>query len=43
VPFARSINPITGTNWEGTGVVSDIAVPAAQSRDVAYAKAAWDC
>jgi hypothetical protein len=39
VPFARSINPITGTNWEGTGVVPDIAVPAAEARDVAYAKA----
>jgi hypothetical protein len=39
VPFARSINPVTGTNWEGTGVVPDIAVPAAEARDVAYAKA----
>jgi hypothetical protein len=39
VPFARSINPVTGTNWEGTGVVPDIAVPAEDARDVAYAKA----
>jgi C-terminal processing protease CtpA/Prc len=39
VPFARSINPITGTNWEGTGVVPDIAVPAAEALDVAYGKA----
>jgi C-terminal processing protease CtpA/Prc len=39
VPFARSINPITGTNWQGTGVVPDTAVPAAQACDVAYAKA----
>jgi hypothetical protein len=39
VPFARSINPVTGTNWEGTGVVPDIAVPADQARDVAHAKA----
>jgi Peptidase family S41/N-terminal domain of Peptidase_S41 in eukaryotic IRBP len=39
VPFARSINPVTGTNWEGTGVVPDIAVPADEARDVAYAKA----
>ncbi len=39
VPFARSVNPVTGTNWEGTGVVPDVAVPADQARDVAYAKA----
>jgi len=36
VPFARSISPITGTNWQGTGVVPDIAVPAGQAYDVAY-------
>jgi hypothetical protein len=36
VPFARSINPVTGTNWQGTGVVPDIAAPAAQAREVAY-------
>lgn len=28
VPFARSINPVTKTNWEGTGVKPDVAVPA---------------
>jgi C-terminal processing protease CtpA/Prc len=39
VPFARSINPVTGTNWQGTGVVPDTAVPADQAYDVAYAKA----
>jgi len=39
VPFARSVNPVTGTNWEGTGVVPDIAVPAAEAFDVAYGKA----
>jgi hypothetical protein len=39
VPFARSINPITGGNWEGTGVVPDVAVAADEARDVAYAKA----
>jgi hypothetical protein len=36
VPFARSVNPVTGTNWEGTGVVPDIAVPADRACDVAY-------
>jgi hypothetical protein len=39
IPFARSINPVTGTNWQGTGVVPDVAVPSEQARDVAYAKA----
>jgi C-terminal processing protease CtpA/Prc len=39
VPFARSINPVTGTNWEGTGVTPDVVVPAAQAFDVAYGKA----
>jgi C-terminal processing protease CtpA/Prc len=39
IPFARSINPVTGTNWQGTGVVPDIAVPEAQAYDTAYAQA----
>ncbi|WP_018353087.1 S41 family peptidase [Longispora albida] len=38
VPTARSINPVTGTNWEGTGVHPDIAVPADQALDLAYQK-----
>jgi peptidase S41-like protein len=28
VPFARAINPISKTNWEGTGVEPDVKVPA---------------
>ena len=39
VPHARSVNPVTGTNWEGTGVTPDIAVAAAEAYDVAYARA----
>jgi C-terminal processing protease CtpA/Prc len=39
IPFARSVNPVTGTNWQGTGVVPDIAVPEAEAYDVAYARA----
>ena len=39
IPFARSVNPVTGTNWQGTGVVPDVAVPEAQARDVAYTRA----
>lgn len=31
VPFARAINPITGTNWEGQGLTPDIEVPAADA------------
>ncbi|MGH3246062.1 MAG: S41 family peptidase [Trebonia sp.] len=39
IPFALSINPVTGANWQGTGVVPDIAVPDAEAYDVAYARA----
>jgi C-terminal processing protease CtpA/Prc len=39
IPFARSVNPVTGTNWQGTGVVPDIAVPEAEAYDVAYVRA----
>jgi hypothetical protein len=39
VPFARAINPVSKTNWEGTGVTPDVAVPAAQAFDRAYAMA----
>lgn len=28
VPHERAINPVTKTNWEGTGVQPDVAVPA---------------
>ena len=31
VPTGRAISPITGTTWEGTGVVPDIEVPAEQA------------
>ncbi len=39
IPFARSVNPATGTNWQGTGVIPDTQVPADQAYDAAYAKA----
>ena len=39
VPFARSVNPVTGTNWQGTGVIPDTAAPAAEAYDVAYRRA----
>jgi retinol-binding protein 3 len=31
VPFARAVNPVTKTNWEGTGVEPDVKVPAAEA------------
>jgi len=31
VPFARAINPVTHTNWEGTGVEPDVKVPAGEA------------
>ena len=39
VPFARSVNPVTGTNWQGTGVIPDTQVTADEAYSVAYAKA----
>jgi C-terminal processing protease CtpA/Prc len=36
VPVARAVNPVTGTNWEGTGVEPDVAVTAGEAFDVAY-------
>jgi hypothetical protein len=36
VPFARAINPITKTNWEGVGVKPDVEVPAAQAFKTAH-------
>ncbi|HWB78266.1 MAG TPA: S41 family peptidase [Nannocystaceae bacterium] len=40
LPHARAINPITKTNWEGTGVKPDVEVPAAQALDKALELAA---
>lgn len=35
VPTGRAISPITGTNWEGVGVIPDVAVPADQALEKA--------
>jgi hypothetical protein len=40
IPSARAINPITHTNWEGTGVQPDIAVDAADALKMALSLAA---
>jgi len=42
LPFGRAVNPISGTNWEGTGVEPDIKVPQEEALDVAYLKALKD-
>ncbi len=39
LPFGRAVNPITGTNWEGSGVEPDIAVPADKALDTAHIEA----
>lgn len=39
LPFGRAVNPITGTNWEGSGVAPDIEVSQEKALDVAHLKA----
>ena len=31
IPYGRAVNPITGTNWEGTGIEPHIEVPAEEA------------
>lgn len=40
VPTGRAINPVTGTNWEGTGVEPDIACASDEAYDLALERAA---
>ena len=35
IPTARAINPVTGSNWEGTGVIPDVQVPSETALDTA--------
>jgi retinol-binding protein 3 len=39
VPFGRFVNPMTKTDWEGTGVEPDIKVSAANALDEALRRA----
>ena len=39
LPEQRSVNPVTGTNWQNVGVKPDVAVPADQALDKALALA----
>ena len=36
IPVGRAINPVTGGNWERSGVTPDVAVPAEQALTAAY-------
>lgn len=36
IPIARTINPVSGTNWEGVGVVPDHEVPESEALTVAH-------
>jgi C-terminal processing protease CtpA/Prc len=38
VPNGRARNPITGTNWEGVGVIPDVAVPSGNALKTALEK-----
>jgi hypothetical protein len=39
IPYGRAINPVTNTNWEGTGVEPHIQVPRDEALDVAKLEA----
>jgi retinol-binding protein 3 len=36
LPYGRPINPVTGSNWEGSGVEAHIAVPAEEALKAAH-------
>lgn len=40
VPYARMINPVSGTDWEGVGVQPDVRVPEGDALDTARRLAA---
>src|SRR5580658_3990770 len=42
ISVAESIHPVSGGNWEGTGVVPDVETTAAQARGTAYRRALAD-
>lgn len=39
IPTGRAYSPVTKTNWEGTGIAPDVAVPAPQALQTAYVTA----
>jgi hypothetical protein len=40
VPFAKAVNPVSKSNWEGTGVEPDVKVSAADALATAQKLAA---
>ncbi len=36
IPVGRVINPVTGRNWEGSGVTPDISIPSEKAFEIAY-------
>lgn len=36
IPVARAVHPVSGTNWEGTGITPDVEVAADRAYDAAY-------
>jgi C-terminal processing protease CtpA/Prc len=36
IPVGRAVNPVTGTNWQGIGVMPDVAVPVEDAFEEAY-------
>jgi len=36
VPFGKAVNPITETNWEGTGIEPDVSTPRDKAFETAY-------
>jgi ribosomal protein L40E len=36
IPIGRTIDPLTGSNWEGTGITPDISIPQEQAFKAAY-------
>jgi C-terminal processing protease CtpA/Prc len=39
VPAGRAVNPVTGKNWEGTGVIPDVPVAAEDALETAHLRA----
>ena len=42
ISVAAAVSPVTGANWEGTGVTPDVEVSAGEARDVGYQAALQD-
>ncbi|GAA0937825.1 S41 family peptidase [Kribbella koreensis] len=39
IPIKRALNPVSHTNWEGTGVIPDLELPAPSAFNEAYSQA----